>query len=72
MRPRAAVLKASLSLSPEALDPFAHRLDANSEGHSHRLRILPLNQHATRQLCSTMRRKAGILMDVHSVPSENH
>ena len=69
VRPGSAVHRAGLAFRPEAINPLAHRSDADPESLGHGLRALPLD-HAARQLGSTKRRQARILMDLHPVPRE--
>ncbi len=72
MRPGAAIQQAGFAFGVEARDPFADGLGAQPEGRRHRRRALPLLHHTPLQFGSTVRRRPGILMDVHSVPPRNH
>jgi hypothetical protein len=63
--PRAAILQAGQAFLLEAITPFAAGARANACGFTGRLRRLPMGNHFDQPL-STMRRQAGILMDVHS------
>ena len=69
--PRAAVLKAGLTFSLEAFDPFTDSPRADPEGCGYGLWDLLLDQYAAYQFRSTMGGKTGILMDVHSVLRES-
>ena len=63
--PRAAILQASQAFLLEAITPFAAGARANACGFTGGLRRLPTEDHFGQPL-STVRRQAGILMDVHS------
>jgi hypothetical protein len=72
MQPGAAVPQAGFAFGVKARDPFAHGFGAQPEGCRYRRRALPLLHHPPHQFGSTVRRRPGILMDVHSVPPRNH
>jgi hypothetical protein len=60
-----AILQPGQAFLLEAIDPFAARARANAYGFTGGLRRLPTENHFGQPL-STVRRQAGILMDVHS------
>jgi hypothetical protein len=68
MGPRGAIHQTGSALGLDAPAPFPHRLDGHAERRGYDLGRQPLDQHPTRELGSTTRRKPGIVMDVHSVP----
>ncbi len=70
MGPRAAVLQAGQAFLFKALDPFTSRARANACGFTGGLRRLPTENHFG-QVLSTVRRKAGILVHVHSALPRN-
>ena len=63
--PRTAILQAGQAFLLEAITPFAAGAKANACGFTGGLRRLPTEDHFGQPL-STVRRQAGILMDVHS------
>ncbi len=69
MGPRARILKPSQAFLLEAIAPFAAGARANACGFTGDLRRLPTDSHFGQPL-STVRRQAGILMDVHSALSQ--
>jgi len=68
--PRVAVLQTRQPFLVEAFDPFTRRARANASGFTGGLRRLPTDNHFGQPL-STVRRQAGILMDVHSALPRN-
>jgi hypothetical protein len=72
MRPGSAVVQTSRAFGLEAFDPFPDGFRADPEGRGPGLRGLAFDPYPAVQLPTTKRGKAGILVDVHSVPSENH
>ena len=65
VRPRGAIHQPRWPFRLEASHPLADGLGVDAEGRSNRLRRLPLAQHPTHQLGSTVRCQPGILMHVH-------
>src|ERR1041384_3947434 len=63
--PRAAILQPGQAFLLEAVAPFAAGARANACGFTGGLRRLPTEDHFGQPL-STVRRQAGILVDVHS------
>jgi hypothetical protein len=63
-----AVGETCKAVQAEARGPLVGGLDADSESRRHGARRLAFDGHPPRQFGSTMRRQAGILVDVHSVP----
>src|SRR5579885_2504408 len=69
MRPGTAIQQACLAFTPIAIHPFTHGPRADAYGCRDNLRPLPARNQLNHP-SSTVRRKTGILVDVHSVPRE--
>ena len=68
MRPRGAIGQAGRAFGRKRATHLLAVLARHAHGGGHRHGRLAFNQHPPHQLGSTVRRQAGILMQVHPVP----